>query len=172
MRALLILCSTLILSGCFYSDNALIGRRLAQFPLDDGVYAHTPYDENGQPWVRPAWAGEIRRRGWIYSSDVADFPHEGARMREMTPGIYAVMKPSDGYYVYGVMFLYPDGIATYHMPSCADLEDSAIAVYDVERDEDGYCEIPSWTALSSVLQLYLGAIGDEMRIDGIYRRAD
>ena len=171
MRIVILCLTTLFLSGCFYSDEVLIGRFRADFPLEDGVYEHTPYDENGVSWTRSTWRGEISRSGGRYLSDVENFPHQGVRMRELGDGVYAVMKPDGDHHVYGLAFVYPGNVVTYHMPSCSALEVSALEVYSVLREEEGYCRVGSWTALSSVLQLYLVARGDSLRMDGIYRLA-
>jgi hypothetical protein len=172
MRTVLVCLCALVLSGCFYSQDPLIGRFRADFPLETGRYSHTPYDENGEPWLRPAWTGDIHRNGRRYVSDDDGFPHEGIRMRELVDGVYAVQKPDGEHFVYGLMFFYPDGIATYHMPNCAALQDAALETYSVVREEEGYCRVDDWNALSAVLQIYLTNVGDEMLIDGIYRRLE
>jgi hypothetical protein len=160
----------LLLSGCFYSEQPLIGRFGAEFPLPDGVYTHTPYLADGTPFDQPMWTGEIRRRGASYHSTVADFPHENVRLRELSPGVYVAMKPDEGNWVYGLVWVYPGGIATYHQPSCAELEQSVLDDYDVTQTEGeaGLCKVNDWERLSGTLLSYLDAVGD-VRIDGVYR---
>jgi len=172
MRVFLACLTAFVLSGCFYSETALIGRFRADFPLEEGVYEHTPYDENGEPWTRVTWSGDIRQSGGRYVSDVENFPHQGVRLRELVEGVYAVMKPDGDHHAYGLAFVYPGNVVTYHMPSCSALQAAELELYSVVREEEGYCRVGSWTALSSVLQLYLGSQGENIRMDGIYRRID
>lgn len=165
-----IVLAALILSGCFYSEQPLIGRFGAEFPLPDGYYTHTPYLTDGTPFDQPMWRGEIRRRGASYHSEVPDFPHENVRLRELAPGIYVAMKPDDDNWVYGLVWIYHGGIVTYHQPSCAELEQAVLDDYDVTQmeGEAGYCRVNDWDRLSGILLSYLEAVG-EVRIDGVYR---
>lgn len=161
-----------LLGGCFYSEDPLITRLRADFPLETGVWSHTPYHPDGRAFDRPTWEGEIRRRGGRYRSDVPDFPHEGVRLRELSPGLYAAMKPDEEFHLYGLVTVYPDGIATYHQPSCGQLEAAALERYDVEEhaEEPGFCRVDDWDRLRGVLLTYVDVMGSEMRIDGVYRR--
>ncbi|WP_417497823.1 hypothetical protein [Maricaulis sp.] len=171
MRRFAIVLAALILSGCFYSERPLITRRAAEFPIANGVYTHTPYLADGTPFDQPMWRGEVRRRGASYHSEVADFPHDNVRLRELAPGIYVAMKPDDDNWVYGLVWIYPDGIITYHQPSCSQLEQAVLDDYDVTQAEGeaGYCQVTDWDRLSGILLSYLEAVG-EPRIDGVYRR--
>ena len=159
-----------LLGGCFYSEDALITRRGADFPIAEGEYSHTPYHPDGRPFDRATWTGEIERNGWAYGSDVAEFPHEDVRLRELIPGIYAAQKRSDEHYLFGIVWVYPDGLVSYHNPSCSDLSDASRATYElIEEMEDGYCRIERWEVLSAVLQTYLAEHDGAPRLDGVYR---
>ncbi|WP_412545617.1 hypothetical protein [Maricaulis sp. MIT060901] len=167
---LIILLTAALLGGCFYADEALISRRGADFAVAEGVYTHTPYHPDGRPFDRPTWTGKIERRGWIYSSDTAEFPHSDVRLRELVPGVYAAQKKSDDHYLFGLVWVYPDGLVSYHNPSCSDLSDAAREAYElVEEMEDGACRIERWDVLSAVLQTYLAEHDGAPRLDGVYR---
>ena len=167
---LTILLTAALLGGCFYAEDALINRRVADFPVAEGIYTHTPYHPDGRPFDRPTWTGEIERRGWIYTSDTEEFPHHNVRLRELVPGIYAAQKRSDEHYLFGLVWVYPDGLVSYHNPSCSDLSDTARETYDlIEEMEDGACRIERWDVLSAVLQTYLADHDGAPRLDGVYR---
>lgn len=175
MTRLAVLLACLCLAGCFYSDDPLIGRFQVDLPLEPGVYSHTPYDETGAPWPRPTWEGRIQRRGGRYVSDVPDFPHNAVRLREIADGTYAAMAMSESAdgrteYGYGLVFLYPGNIATYHNPDCSALSADDRSTWSITRDEDGFCKVESWASLEAALVLYLRDHGDNLRIDGVYRR--
>jgi len=171
MRPVLpIVVAAAFLGGCFYSTEALVTRRAADFPIAEGLYSHTPYHPDGRPFDRPAWTGEIEREGWSYASDSESFPHQNVRLRELSPGIYAGQTENDGHYLYGIVWVYPDGLVSYHNPSCSDLSDVARERYDLIEDmTDGYCEIERWEVLSAVLLTYLDEYGGQPRLDGVYR---
>ena len=146
-----------LLGGCFYSEEALIGRFALDTPLGEGFYSHTPYHPDGTPFDRPAWSGEIERSGGRYVSDDENFPHQNTRLRELAPGVYAAQRESEGRYLYGLVWVYEGGrVATYHQPQCADLSDTARETYElVEHDEErGACEISDWDRLSGALLSY------------------
>ena len=167
---LTILLTAALLGGCFYAEDALINRRAADFPVAEGIYTHTPYHPDGRPFDRPTWTGEIERRGWIYTSDTEEFPHHNVRLRELVPGIYAAQKRSDEHYLFGLVWVYADGLVSYHNPSCSDLSDTARETYDlIEEMEDGACRIERWDVLSAVLQTYLADHDGAPRLDGVYR---
>jgi len=170
-----VLLAAALLGGCFYSEDALIGRFSAQFPLDEGFYSHTPYHPDGRPFDRPAWSGEIDRRGARYVSDDENFPHQNTRLRELSPGIYAAQRESEGRYLYGLVWVYEGGrVATYHQPQCADLSDTARTTYElVEHDEErGACEVTDWNRLEGALLSYISEHDGNVPIDGVYRRVD
>lgn len=172
IRSVLVLGAAALLGGCFYSEEALISWRQADFPIERGTYSHTPYHPDGRPFDRPTWEGEIRRSGRAYASEAANFPHEGVRLRELSPGLYAAMKPDEEFFLYGLVTVYPDGIVTYHQPRCDELEAADLTRYDVEEhaEEPGFCRIDDWDRLHGVLLTYLGAMDGNLPIDGVYRR--
>jgi len=174
IRTAIVLIAAALLGGCFYSDDALIGRFAADFPLEDGVYTHTPNLPDGRPFDRPAWTGEIRRRGGRYVSDQPDFPHDGTRLRELSPGVYAAMREREDQYEYGIVFVYPGNVAAYHQPKCQDLDPAVLDTYDVVEhpDEPGYCRVDDWDRLSGVLLSYIAAFDGDIPIDGVYRRVE
>lgn len=172
MRTLLvILAAAVFTSGCFYSEDALITRRAADFPVMEGVYDHRPYHPDGRPFDRTTWSGEIEREGWSYASDVDAFPHQNIRLRELSPGIFAAQSVNeDRHYLFGLVWVYPSGLVTYHNPSCSDLSDTARETYGLlEEMTDGYCRIDRWDVLSAVLLTYLSEHDGRPRIDGEYR---
>lgn len=171
-HALIILAAAL-LGGCFYAEDALVTRRTADFPVIEGAYTHTPYHPDGRAFDRPTWRGEIERNGWAYASDAEEFPHQDTRLRELLPGIYVGQKRSDEHFLFGLVWVYPDGLITYHNPSCSDLSDAARQTYELEEEmEDGYCQIERWEVLSAVLQTYLAEHDGSPRLDGVYRPVD
>ena len=175
IRAAFVLLAAALLGGCFYSDRPLIGRLSAQFPLAEGVYSHTPYHPDGRPFERPMWTGEIEHRGGRYVSDSENFPHQGARLRELAPGIYAAMRESDDVYLYGLLYVYEDGrVATYHQPQCARLAEAARTTYElVEHEtEQGACQVSDWDRLEGALLSYINGLDGDVPVDGVYRRLD
>lgn len=170
MRLCVLVVAAALLGGCFYSEDPLIGRFAVDMPLAEGTYAHTPYHPDGTPFPRPTWTGEIEREGGRYVSDIADFPHEGVRLREISDGVFAAMKPDPEGYAYGLVFVYPGDVATYHQPSCSNLEAAARDRYDLSVEQEGYCLVDDWDVLSAVLLTYLAQVDGQPRIDGIYRR--
>ncbi len=171
MRPLaVILGAALLTAGCFYSEDALVTRRGADFPVAEGVYSHTPYHPDGRPFDRATWTGEIEREGWSYASPSEAFPHQNVRLRELSEGLFAAQTENDGHYLFGFVWVYPDGLVTYHNPSCSDLSDIARETYSLIADmTDGYCEIERWDVLSAVLLTYLDEHQGQPRLDGVYR---
>ena len=98
----------------------------------------------------------------------------GVRLRELSPGVYAAMKPDGEHFLYGLVTVYPDGIITYHQPDCRVLNEAARGDYGVveSTEEPGLCRVERWENLSGALLTYVGAVGGEPRIDGVYRRLD
>lgn len=163
-----------LLGGCFYSEDPLIGRFSADFPLEEGVYSHTPYFSDGRPFDRPMWTGRVEHRGGRYVSDTENFPHQNTRLREISPGVYAAMKASDDLWLYGIVFVYEGGIASYHQPQCDDLAAAARAAYELtENDEEpGACAVPDWARLEGALLTYIAEFDGDIPVDGVYRRVD
>lgn len=172
IRGLILLVTAAILGGCFYSEESLISWRQADFPIERGTYTHTPYHPDGRPFDRPTWQGEIRRSGRAYRSEVADFPHDGVRLRELSPGLFAAMKPDEEFFLYGLVNVYPDGVVSYHQPRCSELEAAQLDRYDVveHAEEPGFCRVTDWDRLAGILLTYIDARGGELPIDGVYRR--
>ena len=171
--AFTIFLAAVLLGGCFYSEDALISRRQADFPLEEGVYTHTPYLTDGvTPFDRPAWTGEIERSWGRYVSDDDSFPHDGVRLRAIADGLYIAMKRDDENWSYGLLRVFPGGVATYHAPQCNDLDAAIRNRYDVTEHEveRGYCRVDDWDRLVGVMLSYVDARGEEMPIDGVYRR--
>jgi hypothetical protein len=174
IRSVFVLLAAALLGGCFYSERPLIGRFAVDFPLGEGIYSHTPYHPDGRPFDRPMWTGAVVRRGGYYHSDIADFPHEGVRLREIAPDTYAGMRERDGLYFYGIVFVYPGGIATYHQPQCDDLDAAARRRYELVEDteEPGTCEAADWERLRGALLTYIAQHDGNVPVDGVYRRVE
>ena len=176
MRApVFILMAAAFLGGCFYSEDALISRGQADFPLEEGVYSHTPYLTDGvTPFDRPAWTGEIERSWARYVSDDDSFPHHGVRLKQIADGLYIAQRRDEENWSYGLMRVFPGGVATYHAPECRNVEAVVLARYDVTEHEEerGYCRVDDWDRLVGVMLSYADAMGENMPIDGVYRRID
>ena len=173
---LFVLMAAALLGGCFYSDRPLIGRFGADFPIPEGVYAHRPYHPDGRPFDYDMWQGPIEHRGGRYHSPLADFPHEGVRLRQLEGNLYVGMKPDEGAYLYGLLYVYEDGnVITDHQPRCSDLEAAALERWEVTtpiEEEAGYCRVEDWDRLVGVLSDYLVAHDGVMPVDGVYRRVE
>ena len=175
IRAVAVFFAAALLGGCFYSDRALIGRFSADFPLEEGVYSHTPYFPDGEtPFDQPMWTGRVEHRGGRYVSDDENFPHNGTRLREISPGLYAAMRESDGIWLYGLVYVYPGGVAAYHLPQCDDLADADRARYEITAnpDEPGTCRLDDWDELEAVLLSYVAGFDGDLPVDGVYRRVE
>ncbi|MHA6287203.1 hypothetical protein [Maricaulis sp. CAU 1757] len=176
MRPLVVLIAAALLGGCFYSEDALIGRFRADFPISEGVYAHRPHHPDGRAFDYDMWSGEIEHRGGFYVSDMADFPHEGVRLRQLDGALYVGMRRDDNHWLYGLLYVHENGrTITYHHPRCADLDSAIRDHWDVTtpiEEESGYCRVDDWDRLKGVLLAYLEARGGDMPIDGVYRRVD
>lgn len=174
IRALSVFLAAALLGGCFYSDRPLIGRFGVDMPLDEGVYSHTPNHPDGRPFDRPMWTGRVEHRGGRYHSEVENFPHEGVRLREIGPGLFAAMKESEGIWLYGLVYVYPEGIAAYHQPQCDDLLEADRARYEIfeSEEEPGTCRLDDWDELEAVLLSYVAGFEGDLPIDGVYRRVE
>jgi len=171
---LVIITAAALLGGCFYSDRALIGRFSADFPLEEGLYAHTPNHPDGRPFDRPMWTGYVEQRGGRYHSGVANFPHEGVRLREISPGLYAGMRQNDDVWLYGLVYVYEGGVAAYHQPQCDDLAEADRNRYEIFENEiePGTCRLEDWAVLEAVLLSYVAGFDGELPVDGVYRRVE
>lgn len=167
----LVVAAAAFLGGCFYSDEALIGRFSADFPLPEGDYSHTPHHPDGRAFAQATWTGEIVHRGGRYHSDSPDFPHEGARFREIADGLYIVMRPDEEFWLYGLVRVFPDGVAAYYLPDCAELSEAVREDYDIveHEEEPGFCRVDDWDRLSGAMLSWLATQGDAPPMDGVYR---
>lgn len=175
MRVLLVVLAASLLGGCFYSERALIGRFRADFPIDEGVYTHRPHHPDGRPFHHTMWTGTIEHRGGRYRSDAPDFPHEGVRLRQLADTLYVGMRPDGEHWLYGLIYVHPDGVITYHHPSCSALEQAVLDTWDVTQPvpgEAGYCRVDDWDRLRGVLLAYLETLDGDMPVDGVYRRVE
>ena len=176
MRILAVIGIALMAAGCFYSDDELITRRLAGEPIEDGYFVHAPVDpETGEEWAGATWEGEIQRgRGMRYFSRVDDFPHNNARFRSMGGNVWLAQIPArDGpeAYSYGLLWVYEDGVIAYHIPDCSELEEALRDEIGLAPDEEGTCKVDDLGLLEQTMSAYLTQFeGEDMRIDGIYRR--
>ncbi len=176
MRLFAVIALALVTAGCFYSDEELITRRLAGAPLAAGYYLHAPVDpESGVEWAGATWEGEIRYgRGRRYYSRVENFPHNNARFRSMGANVWLAQVPShDGpeSYAYGLLWVYDGGVIAYHIPDCSDIAAAVRDEIGVAPDEEGLCKVDDLGAAESSKSTYLAVFdGEDMRIDGIYRR--
>lgn len=171
LRLLLLLLPTLLLSGCFMSDEELIGARQAHRALPPGLYTHTPFDTEGVEWGGVTWEGRIdyARFSRRYASDVENFPHQNARLRRLSGDIYIAQIPREDGVGYGVLFAY-EGMATYHQADCHVLSAEQLIAAGVTRDPEGFCSIETLDQLEQVIRTYLDILDGDVRIDGIYRR--
>jgi len=176
MRILVVIGIALLAAGCFYSDDELITRRLAGEPIEAGYFVHAPVDpENGVEWAGATWEGEIRRgRGMRYYSRVDNFPHNNARFRSMGGNVWLAQIPArDGpeAYSFGLLWVYEDGVIAYHIPDCSELEEAMRDEIGLAQDEEGTCKVDDLGVLEQTMSAYLVQFeGEDMRIDGIYRR--
>jgi len=159
------------LSACFYSQDELIGFWAADRALEPGLYTHTPYDPQGEEWDRPTWRGAIAYRGRRYTSEVLDFPHEGARLKTLSGDTHIAQWPREDGVAYAIAFSYAQ-MLTYHIADCSSLGDEALAEAGMERGEEGFCRIDDLDQLETVMRAYLDALGGDVRIDGIYRKVE
>ncbi|MCW5724050.1 MAG: hypothetical protein KIS81_03735 [Maricaulaceae bacterium] len=163
------------LAACFYSEEPLIERREADRVYMSGHYTHAPYDpETGAQWDTPTWVGRILYRGRRYDSPQENFPHRRARLHRLGGDVFIaeVPTPEGDRWMYGVVFRYPrQRAATYHIADCHALNEAARAGHGVTLDEEGFCRIENFEQLQAVMRAYLEEhAGEDLRIDGIYRR--
>ncbi len=162
---------TLLLPGCFTSEDELIGFWAADRPFETGLWAHWPTHPDGTEWDRETWRGEVELDRRRYRSDVADFPHEGARFRQLVGTIYLAQIPRDGGVGYGIAWSYDDGaVISYHQPDCGLLTEELLATYSLMLDPEGFCTVSDLDQVEAVMGAYLGALGDDISVDGVYRR--
>lgn len=163
----------LTLSGCFTSEDELVGYWAADRPLKTGVWAHWPTHPDGTEWDRETWRGAISLERRRYRSNVDDFPHEGARLKRLSGDVYLAQIPREGGVGYGVAWVYEDGaVLSYHQPDCGALTDAVLETYTLELDPEGFCAVSDLDQIEAVMGAYLDAVGDAISVDGIYRRVE
>ena len=161
----------LTLSACFTSEEELIGYWSADRPMSEGVWAHWPTHPDGEEWERETWRGEVELHRRRYRSETADFPHEGVRFRQLHENIYLAQIPRDEGVGYGVAWVYEDGrVVSYHQPDCGALSETVLETYTLTRDPEGFCTVSDLPQIEAVMGAYLDAVGDEISVDGVYRR--
>jgi hypothetical protein len=170
-RQACLVAAALVLSGCFSSQEELIGYWGAERPIEEGVWAHWPTNPDGTEWEFETWRGEVSLERRRYVSDDENFPHEGTRFRALGPEVYITQWTRADGVGYGVAWLYEDGaVLSYHQPDCADLPEEARIETGVSPDGEGFCLIADLDQLDAVMRAYLAALGQEIRVDGVYRR--
>ena len=159
------------LSGCFSSEEELIGYWGADRPIEEGVWAHWPTHPDGTEWGMETWRGEVHLDRRRYASDDENFPHNGTRFRALGEDVYIVQWTRSDGVGYGVAWLYDDGaVLSYHHPDCADLPEEARIATGISPDGEGFCLLADLDQLDAVMRAYLNALGGEIRVDGVYRR--
>jgi len=172
IRAAALSLAALALPGCFTSEAELVGYWAADRPLETGVWAHWPTHPDGTEWDRETWRGEIKLERRRYRSDDENFPHEGARFKQLHKNIYLAQIPREDGVGYGVAWVYEDGaVLSYHQPDCGMLSDAVLVDTGLTLDLEGFCTIADLDQLEAVMRAYLDAVGEEIIVDGVYRRA-
>lgn len=160
-----------LLAGCFSSEEELIGYWGAERPLAEGIWAHWPTDPEGQEWDYETWRGTVDLERRRYVSDDENFPHHGTRFRALGENVYVVQWRRQDGVGYGVAWLYDEGrVLGYHQPDCADLPEAARQETGVSPDGEGFCMIADLDQLDAVMRAYLDALGQTIRVDGVYRQ--
>jgi hypothetical protein len=163
----------LTLSGCFTSEDELVGYWAADRPIETGVWAHWPTHPDGTEWDRETWRGEIDLERRRYRSDEENFPHEGARLKRLSGNIYLAQIPREGGVGYGVAWVYEDGhVLSYHQPDCGVLTEAVLDTYTLARDPEGFCTVTGLDQIEAVMGAYLDAVGEAIIVDGVYRRVE
>ncbi len=165
--------AALVLAGCFASEEELIGFWGADRPLEEGIWAHWPTHPDGTEWDRETWRGAVRQERRRYVSDVEGFPHDGARFRALSETVHIAQWSREDGVGYGVAWVYEDGrVLSYHQPDCASLPEAARAETGASPDGEGFCWIEDLDQLEAVMHAYLDALGEDIRVDGVYRRVE
>jgi hypothetical protein len=163
----------LTLSGCFTSEDELVGYWAADRPIETGVWAHWPTHPDGTEWDRETWRGEIdldRRR---YRSDEENFPHEGARLKRLSGDIYLAQIPREGGVGYGVAWVYEDGACDQLSPARLRRTDRGCAGHLHARPRPGrLLHRDDLDQVEAVMGAYLDAVGEDIIVDGVYRRVE
>ena len=163
--------AALMAAGCFSSEEELIGYWGADRPIDAGVWAHWPTHPDGTEWDAETWRGAVALRRGRYVSQDENFPHDRTRFRSLGEDVYIVQWARQDGVGYGVAWLYEDGaVLSYHQPDCADLPEAAREETGIAPDGEGFCTIEDLDQLDAVMRAYLDALGQDIRVDGVYRR--
>ncbi|MGX6648256.1 hypothetical protein ACWCOP_09980 [Maricaulaceae bacterium MS644] len=163
----------LALSACFTSQRELIGYWGADTPLQEGVYAHWPTHPDGTEWDFETWRGRVEADRRRYVSQTPNFPHEGARLREISANIYLAQLPSEDGFRYGVAWVYEDGaVISYHQPDCSALADAIREEAGVVLDPEGYCRVEDLDQIERLMGHYLDVMGQDIVVHGVYRRVE
>jgi hypothetical protein len=163
--------AALILTGCFSSEEELVGYWAADRPIEAGLWAHWPTHPDGTEWDYETWRGEVELQRRRYVSEDENFPHDGTRFRSLGGDVFIVQWARQDGVGYGVAWLYEEGsVLSYHQPDCADLPEDARIETGVSPDGEGFCRIEDLDQLDAVMRAYLDALGGEIRVDGVYRR--
>ena len=171
VRAAALSLLALALPGCFFSEEEVIGYWGADRPFQTGEWAHWPTHPDGSEWERETWRGAVELQRRRYRSAIADFPHEGARFKQLHENTYLAQIPRDGGVGYGVAWVYENGqVVSYHQPDCGALSDAMIAEAGLTRDPEGFCTILDLEQLEAIMRVYLDVAGDAISVDGVYRR--
>ncbi len=173
LKAIWVGAIALTLSACVTSKEELIGYWAADRPLQTGEWVHWPTDPEGNEWDRETWRGTVDLQRRRYRSDVEDFPHEGARFRQIHENIYLAQIPREGGIGYGIAWIYEDGaVVSYHQPDCGLLSEAVLETYALTLDPEGFCEVSDLAQLEAVMGAYLDARGEDITVDGVYRRVE
>ena len=171
LRLAALVSAALALTGCFSSQEELIGYWAAQRPLEAGTWTHTPTHPDGTEWDYATWRGSVDIRRARYVSQDENFPHDGARFRRLSGDVHIVQWARQDGVGYGVAWTYQGGaVLSYHQPDCADLPEAARQETGVSPDGEGFCRIDTLDQLEAVMRAYLDALGETIRVDGVYRR--
>jgi hypothetical protein len=171
LRAVGLSALALALSGCFTSEDELIGYWAADRPFEEGMWAHWPTHPDGTEWDRETWRGTLELNRRRYRSDIADFPHEGARFKALADRIYLAQIPRENGVAYGIAWSYEDGtVISYHQPDCGLLNEDILATYTLTLDPEGFCTVTDLSQIEAVMGAYLDGLGEDISVDGVYRR--
>lgn len=146
--------ASLALTGCFSSEEPLIGDSAERLPVEAGRY-EVLGDSPG--------AGELSVDGlsyrFLFSGD-PDGEVTTARFRQLAPGIYAGEECGESC-IYGVLIFRDDGSAALYAPTCGELNAADRARLGLEESRWGDCDVADWTALKNALMAWLDVYDPE-----------
>jgi hypothetical protein len=156
----LVLAASVVLTGCFVSEEPLIDVASSDQPIMTGQYTSYELNDVGDfvddedPWV-----GEIVYQDGYLHSETDDMPLEGGLFRTIAPGIHVGMggegSGEDEPYSYVLVFTWPDGRVSLHLPMCEHLTEASIARLDLELEEYATCTLTSWDQAEDAFTTYL-----------------